>query len=130
MALTKTQVKALLKKAHVAGMKAGNESVPTPMVVGTPTTLFGNDIDYTKKTYYVPSGVCGFAWININPGNSRLANVAKAMGIARPAYRGGVDVWVSEFGQSMERKEAYAGAFAATLRDAGFNKVYAQSRMD
>ena len=28
----------------------------------------GDDIDYTKETYYVADGMCGFAWINIKPG--------------------------------------------------------------
>ena len=37
------------------------------MVVGTPTTPLGDDIDYTKETYYVADGMCGFAWINIKP---------------------------------------------------------------
>ena len=27
----------------------------------------GDDIDYTKDTYYVADGMCGFAWINIKP---------------------------------------------------------------
>ena len=30
------------------------------MVVGTPTTPLGNDIDYSKETYYVADGLCGF----------------------------------------------------------------------
>ena len=38
---------------------------PTFMVVGTPTTPLGDDIDYSKDTYYVADGMCGFAWINI-----------------------------------------------------------------
>ena len=45
----------------------GHGCTPTPMVVGTPTTPLGDDIDYTKDTYYVADGMCGFAWINIKP---------------------------------------------------------------
>ena len=30
------------------------------MVVGTPTTPLGDDIDYSKDTYYVADGMCGF----------------------------------------------------------------------
>ena len=33
---------------------------PNPMVVGTPTTPLGDDIDYSKDTYYVADGMCGF----------------------------------------------------------------------
>ena len=40
---------------------------PTPMMVGEPTTPLGNDIDYSKDTWLVNDGVCGFAWINIKP---------------------------------------------------------------
>ena len=129
--LTKTAIKKLIKQAEAAGLVAGNAATPVGMVVGTPTTPLGNDIDYNKPVYNVPEGPCGFAWIDVYPGNSRLANVLKAAGKARKNYgRGGVSVWVREFGQSMARKEAYAGAYAKTLRDAGFDKVYAGSRMD
>ena len=45
--------------------ECSNACTPTPMVVGEPTTPLGNDIDYTKETWLVNDGVCGFAWINI-----------------------------------------------------------------
>jgi hypothetical protein len=100
------------------------------MVVGTPTTPFGNDIDYEQKTYVVPGGVCGFAWISVRPGNSKFANWLKKNELGRrDSYEGGVKVWVSEFGQSMELKEAYAYAFAAVLQEEGL-RAYAGSRMD
>ena len=59
-------------EAHSAGMAAGNGCTPTPMVVGTPTTPLGNDIDYDKETYYVADGMCGFAWINIKPARGKF----------------------------------------------------------
>jgi hypothetical protein len=75
--------------------------------------------------------VCGFAWVNIKPGNSAFANWLKMKKIARrDEYYGGVTVWVSDYNQSMERKMAYAGAFARTLEAAGLKRVYAMSRMD
>lgn len=120
----------LYDKAHAAGMAAGAACSPAPMVVGHAASLFGDGIDYNKPTYYVPDGPCGFAWVTVKPGNGRLANWLKKMGLARKAYGGGVSVWVSEFGQSMARKEAYASAFAKVLRAAGFSRVYAESRMD
>ena len=39
--------------AHAQGVKAGNACSPTPMIVGTPTTPLGNDIDYEKDVHYV-----------------------------------------------------------------------------
>ena len=129
MTLSAKQVDRLIAEAHEAGMAAGNAAAPTPMVVGTPTTPLGSDIDYTKKTYYVADGVCGFAWVTVRPGNSKMAKTLVARGMANKAYGGGVSVWVHQFNQSMQRKEAYAYAFADVLRNAGI-RAYANSRMD
>ena len=35
----------LYQEADFAGTKAGTDASPTPMVVGSPTTPLGNDID-------------------------------------------------------------------------------------
>lgn len=108
--------------AHANGMAAVKEMTPTPMIVGTPTTLLGNEIDYSKKTYCVADGVCGFAWVNVKPGTSAFAKWLKKKGYARKdLYYGGVTVWVGDFNQSYERKMAYASGFAATLTEAGIN---------
>ena len=115
--------------AWEAGVAAGEAKVPTPMIVGEPTTLFGNDIDYSKKVYRVPSGVCGFAWIVIRPATSRIAKYLKAEGIGRPNYGGGLAVSVSMFGQSYEQKAAFASAYAGVLRENGI-KAFAESRLD
>ena len=119
----------LYNDARLAGLEAGQKACPTPMIVGQPTTLFGNEIDYSKPTYHVASGVCGFAWVVVRPGNCSFAVWARKAGLAKKDYYGGVSFWVSDFGQSMERKEAYAHAFANRLSVAGI-KAYAQSRMD
>ena len=100
------------------------------MVVGTPTTPLGNDIDYSKDTHYVSDGVCGFAWINIKPARGKFVKFLKDNNIGRKdSYYGGYTVWVSGFGQSLERKSAYAHAFAKHLDDNGL-RAYAMSRMD
>jgi hypothetical protein len=65
---TATQAARLFAKARASGLAAGNASAPIPMVVGTPATILGNDIDYKKPTYYIPEGACGFAWVVIRPG--------------------------------------------------------------
>ena len=111
-------------------MKAGHGCTPTPMVVGQPTTPLGNDIDYEKDTYYVADGVCGFAWVNIKPARGKFVKFLKDNNIGRKdCYYGGYTVWVSEFGQSMHRKENYARAFTSVLRENGLT-AYNMSRMD
>ena len=120
----------IYEQAHNAGMAAGNGCTPTPMVVGQPTTPLGNDIDYSKETYYVSDGVCGFAWINIKPARGKFVKYLKDNDIGRKdSYYGGYTIWVSGFGQSLDRKSAYARAFAEVLNENGL-KAYAMSRMD
>lgn len=128
--MTKEQQFAIIwNQAQRAGKLSAEQKIPTPMVVGSPTTTFGSDIDYTKPTYFVPSGVCGFAEIRF-AGNTAFGRWAKKMGLAtKDSYYGGLYVWVSEYGQSMELKEAYAQGFAQVLRDNGID-AYATSRMD
>lgn len=118
----------LVAKAEAAGMEAGSKMTPRPMVVGTPTTLFGNDIDRTKPMDFVSDGVCGFAWIKFK-GNTPFARWMKKNRKVRAGYPKGLEVNVSAFGQSMQRKEAYARAYAKVLNDAGI-EAYADSRMD
>jgi hypothetical protein len=105
----------IFKSAHEAGLKAGTDAVPTPMIV--------------QGYEPISDGVCGFAWINVKPGTSKFAHWLKRTDRARSAYGGGLDIWVSEFNQSLTRKEAYAFAFAAVLETAGINAL-SQSRID
>ena len=120
----------IYSEAHSAGMAAGHGCTPTPMVVGTPTTPLGNDIDYSKDTYYVADGLCGFAWINIKPARGKFVKFLKDNDIGRKdSYYGGYTIWVSAFGQSVTRKENYARAFAKVLGDNGIT-AYNMSRLD
>ena len=120
----------IYSEAHSAGMAAGHGCTPTPMVVGTPTTPLGDDIDYSKDTYYVADGMCGFAWINIKPARGKFVKFLKDNKIGRKdSYYGGYTVWVSHFGQSLARKESYARAFTNHLNENGI-KAYSMSRMD
>jgi hypothetical protein len=115
--------------AYTAGMDAGNNAIPVPMIVGTPTTTFGNKIDYTKPVYHVSEGVCGFAEVIVRPARGKFVSWLKKNHIGRKHYYGGWSIWVSEFGQSLERKEAFARAFAKVLRDYGI-EARMESRMD
>ncbi len=119
----------LFESAHEAGLKAGREVGVTPMVVGTPTELFGNEIDWDKSTYHVSDGVCGFAGVVIKPARGKFVSYLKKLGMGYKHYYGGWYVSVREFGQSMTRKEAYAEAFAKVLGEAGM-RCYVDSRMD
>ena len=116
--------------AHAQGVKAGNACNPTPMIVGTPTTPLGNDIDYEKDVHYVSDGPCGFAWVNIKPARGKFVKFLKDNNIGRKdSYYGGYTIWVSGFGQSLDRKTAYAQAFAGVLKENGLT-AYSMSRMD
>ena len=130
MKMSPSEMKALYEKAHEAGMEALGATRPTPMIVGSEKGFMSGKLDTSKPLYHVAEGPCGFAWVNIKPGNSRFARYLKERNLARrDSYYGGVSVWVREGGQSVERKSAYAYAFARVLGNAGIN-AYANSRMD
>jgi len=120
--------KELYMRAHEAGMEAASRVQVRPMVVYQRANPL-DDTSPVTRTWYVEDGVCGFAWITIKPANSKFAKWLIQKGYARHAYGGGVSIWVSLFNQSMQRKEAYAYAFAEVLRNAGI-RAYAGSRMD
>lgn len=125
---TATAYSAVWAKADAAGKAAAEKAKPTPMIVGTAKGLFSNEIDETQPVYYVAGGVCGFAWVSFK-GNTGFGRWAKAEGLARKAYGGGLQNWISGYGQSMETKMAYANAFAVTLQAEGIT-AYANCRMD
>lgn len=125
---TKTDFAALYEEADARGFQAAEAAIPTPMIVGEETTPFSGVMDYSKPTYFVADGLCGFAWIKFK-GNTAFGRWAKKQGYATPAYNGGLQVRVAGFNQSVTRKEAYAHAFAETLRAAGI-EAYAESRLD
>jgi len=127
--MDKKDFQALWDKAVAAGKAAGNAAVPVPMVVSQRANPL-NDNSPAVKEWFVADGVCGFAWVKVKPGNSAFANWLKKKGYARKdSYGGGVSISVSDYNQSMARKEAHAYAMADVFQAAGF-KAYGQSRMD
>ena len=112
------------KVAQSAGLEAGMNALPEPMTV-TEADLMGNPIG---RSWTVSEGACGFAWVTF-AGNTPWGRWAKAQGIASKGYPKGLQIWVSEFNQSVDRKEAYAQAYAKVLREHGI-EAYAQSRLD
>jgi hypothetical protein len=108
----------IIDKAYKAGIEAGKNARPIPMYV----------IDQGIPIDRIDDGACGFAWIAF-PGNTSFGKWAKKQGLARSHYPSGLCVWVSEFGQSVDRKDAFAGAYAKVLKDNGID-AYSGSRLD
>ena len=125
--LGKRECARIYKEAYEAGLKAGKEVGVPKFIVGDAIGL-SDQIDYSKKTY-VLEGLCGFAWINISPARGAFVTYLKSINVGGKAYYGGYEIWVREFGQSVDRKEAFAGAFAEVLRKYGIN-ASAGSRLD
>lgn len=119
----------ILNEAQEAGRKAALALTPIPMVVGEAKSILSDEIDYTKPTYYVADGVCGFAWVNITPGTSAFARWLKKEGLAHKSYDGGVNIWISDYNQSMQKKEAHAQAMAQVFKANGINAI-GMSRLD
>jgi hypothetical protein len=126
----------IMAEAHDAGIAAGNAKSPTPMIVAQHENIF-DDNSPIEKAWHVPSGVCGFAYVLTNEhGNGKfvkyLKSTSKGFGCSAGEryYYGGYYVkWVGEFGQSYEKKRAFAGAFAKVLNSYGI-KAYADGRLD
>lgn len=123
----------VLDAAYAAGVKAGDACVPKPMLVAD---------TMGPERWVVPSGVCGFAYIKLTPATQFFAKWFRTQWEAKleqkyPAisfgltasYSGGYDINVRAFNQSMEKKMAFASAFAAVLAEHGV-KCHAFDRID
>jgi len=131
---------ALVRKAMRAGTEALQAAMPTPMVVSQHANPL-NDNSPVVQEWYVGEGMCGFAWIKVGPATTRfshwLVKNGQRLGLSvGNAYYGGLQISVRGGGQSVERKEAYAHAFAKVL-EAGLKSldpktihIYTQSRLD
>jgi hypothetical protein len=123
-----TRYEEAIGKAHQAGMAAGMGASPTPMLVQEHANPLDDNSPVVKTYAPVMGGVCGFAYVTVRPGNSSFALWAKKNKGWFKAYYGGMQMSVRAFGQSMERKEAYARAFVeGAARRAGHRGVLVQS---
>jgi len=68
---------------------------------------------------YAPFPICGFAWVNVKPGTSAFAKWLIKENHAHKAYRGGVDIWISDYNQSYDLKFAHAAGMATYLSENG-----------
>ena len=120
---------AVYNEAHAAGLAAGQAFNPAPMIVQQHQNQL-DDKSPVEKQYFVSDGVCGFAWVVVSPGTHSFARWASKNLGAKKDYYGGITVkWVGEFGQSMEKKIAYAQAFTGVLRGHGI-PANTRDRMD
>ena len=78
---------------------------------------------------FKPFPICGFGWVNVRPGNCAFANWLKKAGLARKAYYGGVDIWISDYDQSYDQKHAHAVAMGKVFADHGI-RAYGTGRLD
>ena len=109
----------LYAEAWEKGREAARNCRPRPMHV---VDSNGDWLDT------VDDGICGFGWVNV-PGNTSFGKwLAKYRG-ARPGYPKGLEIWISDYGQSYERKAAHAGAMALYLQLHGV-RARAGSRLD
>jgi hypothetical protein len=125
----------ILVEASEAAEAAVRACQPTPIVVGTPTTFFGNKIDETKPTYFIEGGVCGYASVVIKPARGKFVAELKKRGIGSAHYYGGYAASSWEFAPSIRRDQSYERACAAAagavkvLQSYGIN-AYVDARID
>jgi hypothetical protein len=125
----------ILVEASESAEQAVKACRPTPIVVGSPTTPFGNEIDESKETWFVEGGVCGFASVIIKPARGKFVALLKKRGIGHAGYYGGYSVSSWQFAQSIRQDQSYERACAAAagavkvLQSYGIN-AYVDARID
>jgi hypothetical protein len=115
----RTSWAADLHAAYDAGAAAVTALSVAPMVVTG-----------REGSYYVEGGVCGFARVEVRPRTSAWAKWLKSNGWYSSDYHKCIYMNVSEYGQSMQRKEAFAQAVAAWLTARGYPGVDWNSTID
>ena len=119
---------AAVEAGYAAVQAAVKNNEIVPMIVNEHASPL-SDASPVTKSWFVADGPCGFASIIIKPANSAFAKFLVQKGIARKHYQGGVSIYVSQFNQSLQKKESYAYAFSNVLQEFGI-KSYVDSRMD
>ena len=110
----------LYHNAYQAGLIAGRAENPSPMNVINPSN---------GQQWHVPEGACGFAWVKIRPATSSFARYLLKQKLARTSYSGGLEIWIGEHGQSVDRKLAHAQKMADIFKANGI-QAHAFSRLD
>lgn len=129
--LNTNEYPALMHNAHEAGMAAVSQLQVVPMVVEQHADML-DDSSPVTQSYFVEDGVCGFAWVKFRPANSTFARWLQQNypdNTHVDSYAGGLNYYIHDFRQSLQRKSTYASAFANSLKEAGI-PCYSESRID
>ena len=125
----------ILVEASEAAEAAVKACTPQAIIVGSPSTPLGNDVDPTQQTWFVAGGVCGFASVVIKPARGKFVAELKKRKIGYVGYYGGYSVSSYEFARSIRQDQSYERACAAAkgavevLKSYGIN-AYVDSRID
>lgn len=119
---------ALYSAAWQAGVSAATACVPVPMQVVQRANPLDDRSPVVHAYAPVMDGVCGFASVKF-AGNTAFGKWAKRKGYARAAYGGGLSVWIGDYNQSLQKKEAHAYAMAGYLSANGI-PANGESRID
>ena len=119
--MTTTSPAELWKLLQNASHEANAKVTPRPIIVGSPTTPFGNDIDPTKETWYHSEGICGWSIVRV-PNRGKFAKWLLDNDLAyKPAYESGLVIrdyernGFAKVGQSYERHLAVNNALLNVL---------------
>lgn len=138
--MKKTDFPALFEELKKISHQALAECpAPTPMIVGHPSTLLGNDVDFSKEHWFVADGVCGFAYVVLDSGRTGFAQWLKKNDLGRTWWSNGRERGVgvatyprlgfAEPGQSFEKNKYVASKIASHLRLAGLD-AWVDARID
>lgn len=130
----------LFEELKAVSIKALAECpAPTPMIVGSPSTPLGTDVDPNQKMWFHADGVCGFAYLVLESGRTGFAqwllkNNLGAKWWSFGRTRGvGVHTFArlgfANIGQSYEKNKFVANAMANHLRRAGID-CWVDARVD
>ena len=125
----------ILVEASESAEQAVKACTPQAIIVGSPSTPFGNDVDPNQKTWFVEGGVCGFASVVIKPARGNIVAELKKRKIGSAHYGGGYSFSSWQLAPSIRQDQSYERAVAAAkgavevLKKYGIN-AYVDARID
>jgi hypothetical protein len=125
----------ILVEASEAAEAAVKACTPQAIIVGSPSTPLGSDVDPNQKTWFIEGGVCGFASVVIKPARGSIVAELKKRKIGSAHYGGGYSFSSWQLAPSIRRDQSYERACAAAkgavevLKSYGIN-AYVDARID
>lgn len=108
--------KMLVSLVYDSVLNATNNGINAARLASVEPIGIVTDSQCPDQPFYVSSGICGFAWVVVKGARGLLRSELLEHGFA-PHYGGGLSLWISEHGQSYDRKQAHAREFADSLRE-------------